>query len=227
MASRHLKTTLFLNFSEEFWVATISKTSIFGVLRSLLPLRFRRVLPAAWTMGGAAPEAEHRCIGQPRRATFRSSSGFSRPRQRWMRRRMTAAASDEDLGRENPLEAMGSLCDEVDGMLMVQVLNTSLFCGKCFAKTCGTDIVCCSLCSRPYCSDTSSWTDSLWIDDFSLETERHVHHNPNYSDIFRSVHSNVTYTISTWFDQGDYDQGDYGIVSFEFCDVSIREVCLS
>ena len=45
-------------------------------------------------------------------------------------------------GRENPLEAMGSLRQEVDEMLKVQVvLDASLSCGKCFAKAFGTDIL--------------------------------------------------------------------------------------
>ena len=68
-----------------------------------------------------------------------------------MRRTKTAVASEEGFGVGKPLEAMGVLREEVDGMLMVQIiLDASLFCGKCFAKTFGTDIVC--------CSDTSSWT---------------------------------------------------------------------
>ena len=55
-------------------------------------------------------------------------------------------ASDEGFWGENPLEAMGSLREEGDEMLKVQViLDASLFCGKCFAKTIGTDILCCSL----------------------------------------------------------------------------------
>ena len=55
--------------------------------------------------------------------------------------------SDEGfLGRENPPEAMGSLREEVDEMLKVQViLDASLFCGKFFAKSFGTDILRCSL----------------------------------------------------------------------------------
>ena len=73
-------------------------------------------------MGPHLPEATHRCIGQLRRATLRSSRGSSRPRRRWMRRPTTAVASDEDLG-ENPLEAMGILREEVDEMMMVQVFS--------------------------------------------------------------------------------------------------------
>ena len=48
MASRHLKTRM-INFSEKFWVATISKTSTFAAPKfsqSFSPLPFRRVLPA-------------------------------------------------------------------------------------------------------------------------------------------------------------------------------------
>ena len=44
-----------------------------------------------------------------------------------MRRTKTAVASDEGfLGRENPLEGMGSLREEVDEMLIC--------CGNCFYK---------------------------------------------------------------------------------------------
>ena len=57
-----------------------------------------------------------------------------------------AVASDEGFGEGKPPESMGSLREEVDEMLKVQViLDASLFCGKCFAKTFGTDILCCSL----------------------------------------------------------------------------------
>ena len=38
-----------------------------------------------------------------------------------MRRPTTAVASDEGFGEAKPLEAMGSLREEVDEMLMVQV----------------------------------------------------------------------------------------------------------
>ena len=63
-----------------------------------------------------------------------------------MRRITTAVASDEGFGEGKPLEAMGSLREEVDDMLKVQVfLNASLLCGKCFDKTFGTDFLCCSL----------------------------------------------------------------------------------
>ena len=48
-------------------------------------------------------------------------------------------------GEENLLRQWDS-CEEAGGMLMVQVLLIlHLFCGKCFAKTFGTDILCCSL----------------------------------------------------------------------------------
>ena len=64
-----------------------------------------------------------------------------------MRRPKMAVASDEGFGeREHHPESMGSLREEVDEMLKVQViLDASLFCGKCFAKTLCTDILCCSL----------------------------------------------------------------------------------
>ena len=104
--------------------------------------------------GAAAPKASHRCMRQPGRATMWSSSGSSRPRRPWMRRRKMAVASDEDLGRKtswgNGIFTWGSGWN-VDGS---SSFNTSLFCGKCFAKTFGTDILCCSLWSRLYCADT-------------------------------------------------------------------------
>ena len=84
-----------------FWLATISKISTFEAPKfsqSFSP--FCSVLPAGLDRGAAAPEAKHRCTSQLRRATSWSSSGFSRPRRRWMRRTKMAVASDEDLGRK-------------------------------------------------------------------------------------------------------------------------------
>ena len=133
--------------------------------------------------GAAAPEARQRCIGQPGTATSWSCSGSSRRRRRWMRRRTkTAVASDEGFGVGTLLEAMGSLREEVDEMLMVQVF--SIFHDFLW---------------KVFCQNIWHWyfvlffaiptilfrhlqLDSLWIDDFSLEIERHVHHNPNCSE---------------------------------------------
>ena len=91
--------------------------------------------------GAAAPEASHRCMAQPWEAMFQPSSGSSRPRRRWMRRRTSAVASDEGFGVGKPLEAMGSLREEMDEMLirfMVQVFIWFLFSvlRKVSVKTC-------------------------------------------------------------------------------------------
>ena len=83
----------------------------------------------AWAMGPQLPEAKHRCTTQPARATaWQSSSmgwssGSSRPRRRWMRRTKRAGASSDGFGDGKLLEAMGSLREEVDEMLMVQVFE--------------------------------------------------------------------------------------------------------
>ena len=66
-------------------------------LRPFLP--FVWVLPAPWPRA-AAPEAEHRCTGQPSEATIPWPSGSSRRRRTWMRRTITAMASEEDIGGE-------------------------------------------------------------------------------------------------------------------------------
>ena len=88
-------------------MATISKTLTFEapkLSQSSSPLGSvgfcLRLGPRA-----AAPEAKHRCIGQPTRATCQLSSGFSRPRQQWMQETKMAVASKEDLGVENLFEA--------------------------------------------------------------------------------------------------------------------------
>ena len=139
MASRHLKTTMLLNFSEQLECPQFQSFDFWGAkmfsefVSPSFPLGSAC---GAWAMGPRLPEAAHRCPSQSTSATSWSSSGFSRPRQPWKRRTNTAAASDEDLGRENPLEAMGFLCEEVDGMLMVQVFwDASLFCGKSFCQS--------------------------------------------------------------------------------------------
>ena len=75
-----------------------------------------------WGPRAAAPEAAHRCTTQPTKATFPPSRGSSRPRQRWMRRTTAAVASGRRIWGGKPLEAMGSLREEVDEML-----NVSLF----------------------------------------------------------------------------------------------------
>ena len=75
----------------------------------------------AWAMGLRLPEAAHRCMWQPGTATLRSSSDSSRPRRPWMRRPNPAVASDEGFWEGKPFEAMGSLREEGDEMLKVQV----------------------------------------------------------------------------------------------------------
>ena len=105
MASRHLKTTMF-NFSEEFWVATISKTSTFEVdkfSQNFSPLRFRWVLPAGLGPWPRLPRPHTAAFGSLRRPRL---SGWAAPRGQG-----TGGCEDErwpwprtkDLGRENLL----------------------------------------------------------------------------------------------------------------------------
>ena len=103
-------------------MSTISKTSTFEVPKFSQNF-FSPSVPLGsacglWGPRAAAPEASHRCTTQPRTATFPSSSGSSRPRQRWMCRTTPAVASDEEFEGENFFEAMGSLREEVDEMLI-------------------------------------------------------------------------------------------------------------
>ena len=146
-------------FSIGFWLATISKISAFEAPKFFQSFSLLgSVLPAGLGRGAAAPEATHRCTTQPWRATKWSSSGSSRPRRPWMRRTATAVASDEDLlGKTswgNGIFTWGSGWN-VDGS---SSFDTSLFVVSVLPKTCGTDILYCSLWSRLYCADTSSWT---------------------------------------------------------------------
>ena len=146
MASRRLK--------RDFWPQ-------FPKLRFLRRQNFLRIfLPfgsvgfclRAWAMGPRLPEAGHRCIWQPSRvvvqpttattATFRSSSGSSRPRRRWMRRPTKAVASDEDLGRENLLRQWDFF-----------LLDASLFCGSVLPELFALIlcVVCRNICSNIWC----------------------------------------------------------------------------
>ena len=124
-------------------MSTKSKTSTFEVPKfsqSFSPLPFPLGSACGlWGPRAAAPEAGHRCTTQPRRATFPPSSGSSRPRQRWMRRTTPAVASDEGFGGAKPLEAMGSLHEEVDEMLirfkvLVDLIFVFTFYGKSQSK---------------------------------------------------------------------------------------------
>ena len=128
-------------------MSTISKTSTFAAPKfsqSFSPLWFRWVLPAGlgpW--GRGFPRQRTAALGSPRRprvgraAAHRGQGGRGCEERKWPWPRT------KDLGRENPLEAMGFLREEGDEMLMVQVvLDAWLFCGKCFAETFGTEILC-------------------------------------------------------------------------------------
>ena len=83
-------------------MAKISKTSTFEepeIFSEFFSPSFRWVLPVAWPRA-AAPEAKHRCTGQPSKATIPWSSGSWRRRRPWMCRKKTAVASEEDIGGE-------------------------------------------------------------------------------------------------------------------------------
>ena len=130
-------------------MSTMSKTSPFEV-----PKFSQKFSPLSvplgsacglWGPRAAAPEATHRCTTQPSTARFPLSSGSSRPRQRWMRRTTLAVASDEGFGGENPLEAMGSLREEVDEMLIRFKVLVDLrfdFLWKVPVKTCAPPFCC-------------------------------------------------------------------------------------
>ena len=84
-------------------MATISKLVTFEVpeiFSEFFSPSFRWVLPVAWPRA-AAPEAGHRCTGQPPKATIPWSSGSWRRRRPWMRRTDSAVASEEDIGEGN------------------------------------------------------------------------------------------------------------------------------
>ena len=68
-------------------------------LGSMLVLFLFCASPCGLGLNHRGFEARHHCILQPAEATIWSSSGSSRPRQRWIRRTRTAVASDE--GWEN------------------------------------------------------------------------------------------------------------------------------
>ena len=145
MASRHLKTTLF-NFSEELECPQFPKLRLLrcqNFLKVFSPSVLLGSACGAWPLGHNFPRqhtAALRSLGGPRcgpRAAHRGQggSGCEDQRRPWPR--------TKDLGTENPLEAMGFLREEVNEMLMVQVvLDAWLFCGKCFAETFGTEILC-------------------------------------------------------------------------------------
>ena len=150
MALRHLETTVFLNFSEDFEWPQFPNLPLLRCqhfLKVFLPFRsagfcLRGLGHGATTSRGQTP------------LHWAAEEGHVSAVERLIEAKAAVDAEEEDgcglgrriLGRENPLEAMGSLRDEVDEMLMVQViLDALLFCGKCFAKTLGTDILCCSL----------------------------------------------------------------------------------
>ena len=122
--SRHLKTTMFLEFRKQFGWPQFPKLWLLrcqNFLKVFLPFCSIGFCLQGLGHRGVAPEARHRCTTQSSTGTLRSSSGSSRPRQWWMRRTKRAVASDEGiLGKENPPEAMGSLREEVDEQLMVQ-----------------------------------------------------------------------------------------------------------
>ena len=93
---------MFLKFREDFWVATVFKTSTFEVPKifsEFFSPSFGWVLPGAWPRA-AVSKAKHRCTGQPTMAAIPWSSGSWRRRRPWMRRTETAVASEEDIGGE-------------------------------------------------------------------------------------------------------------------------------
>ena len=95
MTSRHLKATVFVKSMEEIEWPQFSKLWLLrhqNCLRVFLS-SFCWVLPAAWPRA-AAPEAKHRCIWQPSKATIPWSSGSSRRRRPWMHRTKRAVAPE-------------------------------------------------------------------------------------------------------------------------------------
>ena len=170
MASRHPKTTMFLNLSEELECPQFPNLPLLwrqNFLKVFLTLLFRWVLPAGlgpWGCGFPRPHTAA-CGSRERprcgpRATHRGQGGRGcedqiRP---WPRTR--------DFGRENLLRQWDLYVRK--GMKCWRFKFFRYF-----------TILCCSLWSRLF---RHLQLDSLWIDDFSLEIERHVHHNPNYSE---------------------------------------------
>ena len=117
MTSRHLKTAVFVKSLEEIEWPQFSKLWLLRCpkLSQSFLSSFCWVLPAAWPLA-AAPEAKHRCIWQPSKATIAWSRGSSRRRRPWMHRTNGVVASEEDsVGKS--LEAWDRC--EVEEMLMV------------------------------------------------------------------------------------------------------------
>ena len=131
MASRHLKTLMFLKSRGILSVDTFPKLWLLrrqNFLRVFFHFLSFRFCLRGWPWA-AAPEAKHRCTLQPRTATIGSSSGSSRPRRPCMRRTTKARIWGK------PPEAMGSLWGSgwiVDGSIFVDTVFTSY--GKCQPK---------------------------------------------------------------------------------------------
>ena len=159
---------MFLKSREDFWVATISKTSTFEVpeiLWEFFSPSFGWVLPVAWPRA-AAPEAEHRCTAQPAKATIPWSSGSSRRRRPWMLRTKRAVASEEDLDEDSVVKCMKMLMVHWRFNFLVDIVFTFFF-GNLSKHL--TD----------YILLLHFGSECLWIKDFSLEIECHAHHNSN------------------------------------------------
>ena len=116
-APRHLKPIMFIESKEEFEWPQFRRCP--NVLR-IFSLSFRWVLPASSAFGPRLPRQYTAACGSPERprchcpAAHRGhgSSGCAEHQRPWPR--------TKDFGEENLLEAMGSLHEEVDEMLMVQ-----------------------------------------------------------------------------------------------------------
>ena len=129
--------------SKELWPQfhAISKTLTFEVPKfsqNFSPLRFRWILPAGLGHGAAAS----RGVTPLHYAAYYGDYGHVSVLERLIEAKAAVDVKEKKYGRGlgrgfggNPLEAMGFLRAEVDGMLMVQVLlDASLFCGSVLPK---------------------------------------------------------------------------------------------
>ena len=156
---------MFLKSREDFWVATISKTSTFEVPKfseNFSPLR----LGSACCLGLRFPRQHTAAHGSLRRPRFRGRAapggeggrGCEDQPGPWPRRRILVG---------KPHEALGFRCEEVnedvDGSLMVPLFGGYFF--TIFWKACQnicTNVWCCCLWTQLYCSYTlvGSFLDS-------------------------------------------------------------------
>ena len=193
MASRHLKTTMSLLFSEEFGVSTISKTLTFEIfwdaqnfLKVFLPVRSVGFCLRAWPL--------HRGSRGQTPLHWAARNGHVSVVQRLLEAKAAVDATDNS-GRGLGRRIWGGKtflrqwdlhvrkwmkCWSVDGLcVLVEIV---------FAKFwwCTRINMCCSFCSCDWfvsytsmgCKEIGLWSWTLFYRRFQLANRLHAHHNP-------------------------------------------------